>query len=221
MFVTTADPVLEPLILTVNPVLSLLAVDYPADKLACYVSDDGASLLTFYSLVESSKFAKIWVPFCKKYNVQIRAPFRFFTVESISPQDVSLEFQQEWKKMKYMGHGTVGIQGPFYGGTGCFHRRKVIYGLSPDHNDITRKLSKEALLETFGRSIEFTKSAAKILSGMKTSSISPNNISSCIETAYQVAGCDYEYGSSWGREGRRSAMEMSSSGAMAAKELQL
>ncbi|THG13590.1 hypothetical protein TEA_007853 [Camellia sinensis var. sinensis] len=100
MFVTTADPALEPPILTVNTVLSLLAVDYPADKLACYVSDDGASPLTFYSLVEASKFAKIWVPFCKKYNVQIRAPFRFFSVKSTSPQDVSLEFQQEWKKMK-------------------------------------------------------------------------------------------------------------------------
>ncbi|KAF5950078.1 hypothetical protein HYC85_012071 [Camellia sinensis] len=102
MFVTTADPVLEPPILTVNTVLSLLAVDYPSDsdKLACYVSDDGASPLTFYSLVEASKFAKIWVPFCKKYSIQIRAPFRYFTIESTSPRDVSLEFKQEWKRMK-------------------------------------------------------------------------------------------------------------------------
>ena len=48
--------------------------------------------------------------------------------------------------------------------------------------------------------MEFSKSAAKILSGMKKSSISPNNISSCIEAAYHVAGCDYEYGTSWGKE---------------------
>ncbi|KAI8012702.1 Cellulose synthase-like protein B3 [Camellia lanceoleosa] len=354
MFVTTTDPVLEPPILTVNTVLSLLAVDYPSDKLACYVSDDGASPLTFYSLVEASKFAKIWVPFCKKYNIQIRAPFRYFTIESTSPRDVSPEFKQEWKRMKdeyemlskkieeaaqrsipcelagdfadfsniqrkhhptiikviwenkevqsngipplvymsrekrpkhhhhfkagamniltrvsgvmtnapfmlnvdcdmyannprivfhamcfflggfnnqrddlafvqspqvfydglkddpfgnqlvvfykYLVGGIVGIQGPFYGGTGCFHRRKVIYGLSPDDNEIARKLSNEALLKTFGRSMEFTKSAAKILSDMKTSSISPNNISNCIEAAYQVAGCGYEYGTSWGKE---------------------
>lgn len=33
-----------------------------------------------------------------------------------------------------MARGVAGIQGPFYSGTGCFHRRKVIYGLSP--NDI-------------------------------------------------------------------------------------
>ena len=34
-----------------------------------------------------------------------------------------------------MGHGIAGLQGPFYGGTGCFHSRKVIYGLSPDDVD--------------------------------------------------------------------------------------
>ncbi|KAJ7948134.1 Cellulose synthase-like protein [Quillaja saponaria] len=100
IFVTTADPVIEPPIITVNTVLSLLAVDYPTDKLACYVSDDGCSPVTFYSLVEASKFAQIWVPFCKKYNVQLRAPFRYFSVKSISSTYESLEFQQEWRKMK-------------------------------------------------------------------------------------------------------------------------
>ncbi|KAI4322517.1 hypothetical protein L6164_022203 [Bauhinia variegata] len=50
LFVTTADPELEPPIITVNTVLSLLALDYPAHKLACYVSDDGCSPLTFYLL---------------------------------------------------------------------------------------------------------------------------------------------------------------------------
>ncbi|RVW38866.1 Cellulose synthase-like protein B3 [Vitis vinifera] len=60
MFVTTTDPMLEPPIITVNTVLSLLALDYPANKLSCYVSDDGASRLTFYSLLEASKFAKLW-----------------------------------------------------------------------------------------------------------------------------------------------------------------
>ncbi|XP_059628421.1 cellulose synthase-like protein H1 isoform X2 [Cornus florida] len=101
MFVTTADAALEPPIITVNTVLSLLALDYPADKLACYVSDDGASPITFYALIEASKFAKLWVPFCKKYKVQIRAPFRYFSkkIQSLG-HDTSIEFQQEWIKMK-------------------------------------------------------------------------------------------------------------------------
>ncbi|KAM7503654.1 hypothetical protein LguiB_002558 [Lonicera macranthoides] len=100
MFVTTADPILEPPILTMNTVLSLLAVDYPANKLACYLSDDGCSPLTFYSLVETSKFAKIWVPFCKKYEVSVRAPFRYFTPKSTPSKNSSDEFQQEWKRTK-------------------------------------------------------------------------------------------------------------------------
>lgn len=98
---TTADPYLEPPILTVNTVLSLLAVDYPAHRLACYVSDDGCSPLNFYSLVEASKFAKLWVPFCKKYNIRVRAPFRYFLRESDEPPCASSsEFQQDWEKMK-------------------------------------------------------------------------------------------------------------------------
>ncbi|XP_063948956.1 uncharacterized protein LOC108221820 isoform X1 [Daucus carota subsp. sativus] len=31
-------------------------------------------------------------------------------------------------------HGLAGIQVPMYWGTNCFHTRKVIYKLSPDHN---------------------------------------------------------------------------------------
>lgn len=97
MFVTTADPSLEPPIITVNTVLSLLAVDYPVDRLACYVSDDGCSPVTFYCLGEAVEFAKIWVPFCKKYGIRLRAPFRYF---SSGLADESVEFQLEWKRIK-------------------------------------------------------------------------------------------------------------------------
>ncbi|XP_017423272.1 cellulose synthase-like protein H1 isoform X2 [Vigna angularis] len=102
LFVTTADPVLESPIITVNTVLSLLALDYPANKLACYVSDDGCSPLTFYALLEASKFAKFWVPFCKKHNVQVRAPFRYFSDVTINNNEDSLEFKQEWLQVKEM-----------------------------------------------------------------------------------------------------------------------
>ncbi|KAK7272276.1 hypothetical protein RJT34_28773 [Clitoria ternatea] len=104
LFVPTADPILEPPIITVNTVLSLLALDYPAYKLACYVSDDGCSPLTYYALVEASKFAKHWVPFCNKYNIQVRAPFRYFSDVSTanSTTEDSLEFKQDWLRMKDM-----------------------------------------------------------------------------------------------------------------------
>ncbi|TKY48723.1 Cellulose synthase protein H1 [Spatholobus suberectus] len=102
LFVTTADPVLEPPIITANTVLSLLALDYPANKLACYVSDDGCSPLTFYALVVASKFAKLWVPFCKKYNVQVRAPFRYFSNVATTKSEDSPQFKQEWLRMKDM-----------------------------------------------------------------------------------------------------------------------
>ncbi|CAM8937363.1 unnamed protein product [Rhodiola kirilowii] len=99
IFVTTADPELEPPIITVNTVLSLLAVDYEPHKLACYVSDDAGSPITLYSLIQASEFAKHWVPFCKKYKIQVRAPFRYF-VTQVSLDGESLEFQQEWQDMK-------------------------------------------------------------------------------------------------------------------------
>ncbi|PRQ52741.1 putative cellulose synthase (UDP-forming) [Rosa chinensis] len=363
LFVTTADPELEPPIITVNTVLSLLAVEYPTDKLACYVSDDGCSPITFYSLVEASKFAKIWVPFCKKYNVQVRAPFRYFTNNSKlsgnNNNNSSMEFKHEWKMVKdeyeqlsskiedvvrksvnpsdiidgdflvfsnvqrnnhptiikvvwenkeahsnrsvphlvyisrekrpkrphhakagamnvltrvsglmtnapymlnvdcdmfasspniilhamcmllgsknenenafvqcpqvfygglkddpfgnhmvvlwkYVAHGISGIQGPFYSGTGCVHRRRVIYGLSPNYVKVGETNAKsmmqgksvdEELLDMFGK--EFTKSAADALNGKAECS---NMLTKTIEAACLVAGVGYEYGTQWGKK---------------------
>ncbi|MED6182627.1 hypothetical protein PIB30_030366 [Stylosanthes scabra] len=101
IFVTTADPVLEPPIITVNTVLSLLALDYPSHLLSCYVSDDGCSPHTFYALVQASNFAKLWVPFCKKFNVQVRAPFRYFSGDSKAYNSSNIPgFKQEKLKMK-------------------------------------------------------------------------------------------------------------------------
>ncbi|KAK7272278.1 hypothetical protein RJT34_28775 [Clitoria ternatea] len=103
LFVTTADPILEHPLITVNTVLSLLALDYPANKLACYVSDDGCSHLTYYALVEASKFAKHWIPFCNKYNIQVRAPFRYFSdIATTNSSDHPPELKQERQRMKDM-----------------------------------------------------------------------------------------------------------------------
>ncbi|RDY01531.1 Cellulose synthase-like protein H1, partial [Mucuna pruriens] len=348
LFVTTADPVLEPPIITLNTVLSVLALDYPTNKLACYVSDDGCSPLTFYALVEASKFAKFWVPFCNKYNVQLRAPFRYFSHVAINRTEHSLEFQQEWLQIKdmydnlsqkieavtrktipfqldgefavfsnteqrnhpsiikvilerdglpqliyisrekrpqyhhnykagamnvltrvsglmtnapfmlnvdcdmvvnnpkivlhalcilmdskfgkevafvqcfqqfydgmkddpfgnqwvsafeYIIRGMGGLQGPFYGGTNTFHRRNAIYGLYPHEIESGRKgkLEEKILIQQFGSSEEFTKSAANALEGSAYSAndITPSNF---IEAATQVANCDYEYSTYWGKQ---------------------
>ncbi|KAK7263499.1 hypothetical protein RJT34_31090 [Clitoria ternatea] len=349
IFVTTADAVLEPPIITVNTVLSLLAVDYPAQKLACYVSDDGCSPLTFYALEEASKFAKFWVPFCKKYQVQLRAPLRYFSHE---PHASTPEFRQEWLRIrdmyddlsrkievdasrksnpcqldaqflifsnvettnhptilqviwenkegvadglphliyvsrekrpkqphhfkagamnvltrvsglmtnapfmlnvdcdmivnnpkivlhglcillhsqgqnqvafaqclqqfyatlkddpfgnqmailiKHLAAGLAGLQGPFYAGTNCIHRRKVIYGLSPDNMQKGNHITKEELKQKFGDSEEIVKSAGEALEGR---TYSPNNvnISNTVDIASQVADCGYEYGTAWGKQ---------------------
>lgn len=78
IFVSTVDPLKEPPLVTANTVLSIMAVDYPVDKVSCYVSDDGAAMLSFESLAETSEFARKWVPFCKKYSIEPRAPEWYF-----------------------------------------------------------------------------------------------------------------------------------------------
>lgn len=78
IFVSTVDPLKEPPLVTANTVLSILAVDYPVDKVSCYVSDDGAAMLSFEALSETSEFARKWVPFCKKYSIEPRAPEWYF-----------------------------------------------------------------------------------------------------------------------------------------------
>ncbi|XP_075487363.1 cellulose synthase-like protein E6 [Primulina tabacum] len=99
IFVCTADPILEPPSLVINTVLSLISCNHPAEKLSVYLSDDGGSELTFYALLEVSKFSKYWIPFCKKYNVEQRAPEVYFA-QKIDANESSLK--QEWTSIKEM-----------------------------------------------------------------------------------------------------------------------
>ena len=105
MFVTTADPKLEPPAVTVDTVLSLLALDYPAGKLSCYVSDDGCSPLTLFALREAAEFVKLWVPFCRKHRVSVRAPFVYFSSSGGPGRGGAAggEFQRDWAAMKVSG----------------------------------------------------------------------------------------------------------------------
>ncbi|OAY81926.1 Cellulose synthase-like protein D1 [Ananas comosus] len=81
VFVSTADPDKEPVLVTANTVLSILAADYPVEKLACYLSDDGGALLTFEAMAEAANFADLWVPFCRKHRIEPRNPESYFSLK--------------------------------------------------------------------------------------------------------------------------------------------
>ncbi|CAL5055070.1 unnamed protein product [Urochloa decumbens] len=353
VFVTTADPELEPPVVTVNTVLSLLALDYPAGKLACYVSDDGCSPLTCYALREAAAFARLWVPFCRRHGVDVRAPFVYF---SSHPCKADRDFFREWtfikneydelvdriekaeesslvqsdneladflggnrrnhrtiikilwdnsksktvegfpsliyvsreKRPKFhhhfkagamnvltrvsavltnapimlnvdrdmfannpqvilhamclllgfddevhsgfvqapqifynalpddpfgnqtevmykkLGYGFAGLQGIYYNGTGCFHRRKVIYGVPPDCTTLVKPRTKgspswEELQVKLGSQKELIESARSIISGDMLA-VSIVDLSSRIEAANEVAACSYEARTCWGQE---------------------
>ncbi|KAA8527733.1 hypothetical protein F0562_035398 [Nyssa sinensis] len=62
-----------------NTVLSAMALDYPTEKLAVYLSDDGGSPLTLYAIKETCSFARSWLPFCRKYGIKTRCPEAYFS----------------------------------------------------------------------------------------------------------------------------------------------
>lgn len=99
---TTVDTSKEPPLVTANTVLSILALDYPTEKVTCYVSDDGADMLTFEALSETSEFACKWVPFCKRFNIEPRAPECYFAkkVDYLKDKMIFTEFIKERRSIK-------------------------------------------------------------------------------------------------------------------------
>ncbi|XP_066394983.1 probable mixed-linked glucan synthase 3 [Miscanthus floridulus] len=108
VFVTTADPVSEPVLYTMNCVLSILATDYPVDRLTCYLTDDSGALVLYEALVEAASFAALWVPFCRKHSVEPRAPEGYFQLEGMiyngrSPGEFMNDYrhvQREYEELK-------------------------------------------------------------------------------------------------------------------------
>ncbi|KAL8479635.1 hypothetical protein ACS0TY_026511 [Phlomoides rotata] len=101
VFVSTVDPMNEPPLVTTNTVLSILSMDYPVDKVSCYVSDDGATMLTFEGLSETVEFTKKWVPFCKKHNFVPRVPEFYFAQKIDYLKDkIQPSFVKEHRSMK-------------------------------------------------------------------------------------------------------------------------
>lgn len=82
VFISTADPEKEPPLVTANTLLSILATEYPVEKLSVYISDDGAALLTFEAMAEAVAFAEVWVPFCRKHSIEPRNPEAYFSIRN-------------------------------------------------------------------------------------------------------------------------------------------
>ncbi|KAL5803841.1 hypothetical protein ACOSQ3_030641 [Xanthoceras sorbifolium] len=102
IFVCTADPQMEPPIMVINTVLSVMSYDYPPEKLSVYLSDDAGSELTFYALMEASHFSKHWIPFSRKFNVEPRSPAAYFdSISEDSLGDHSLSEDQVAAKKLY------------------------------------------------------------------------------------------------------------------------
>ncbi|XP_051142210.1 cellulose synthase-like protein D5 [Andrographis paniculata] len=101
VFVSTADAEKEPPLVTANTILSILAVDYPVEKVACYLSDDGGSLVTFEALAEAASFARTWVPFCRKHNIEPRNPEAYFAQKRDPLKNkVKLDFVRDRRRVK-------------------------------------------------------------------------------------------------------------------------
>ncbi|XP_047337864.1 cellulose synthase-like protein G1 [Impatiens glandulifera] len=100
VFVCTADPYKEPPLRVVNTALSLMGFDYPApEKISVYISDDGGSHLTLFAFMEAAKFAKYWLPFCRRRRLMDTCPDVFFR-SSYSPTIEIEELKNMYNDMR-------------------------------------------------------------------------------------------------------------------------
>lgn len=100
VFICTADPYKEPPMGVINTALSVMAYDYPSEKLSVYVSDDGGSQLTLFAFMEAAKFARHWLPFCRQHNIVERCPEAYFTSQIAEFIEGWDEIEMAYRKMK-------------------------------------------------------------------------------------------------------------------------
>ncbi|KAL3834920.1 hypothetical protein ACJIZ3_009656 [Penstemon smallii] len=100
VFICTADPSKEPPMRVATTALSVMAYDYPGEKLSVYVSDDGGSELTLFALMEAAKFGKVWLPFCKGNNIMERCPDAYFTRICTSDSQIHENVKVLYENMK-------------------------------------------------------------------------------------------------------------------------
>lgn len=104
VFICTADPEKEPGVEVMNTVISAMALDYPPEKIHVYLSDDGGSPVTLGAMREAWKFARFWLPFCRKYGIKTRCPEAYFSgnddCDGILSCISSIEFIDEKKELE-------------------------------------------------------------------------------------------------------------------------
>lgn len=102
MFICTADPQQEPPLGVMNTVVSAMTLNYPSDKVSVYLSDDAGCSGTLEAMHEAYKFAKTWVPFCKKFGVKTICPEAYFAGPEVDESVMmdSDEFGAEKLKVK-------------------------------------------------------------------------------------------------------------------------
>ncbi|BFG14071.1 hypothetical protein CerSpe_003450 [Prunus speciosa] len=100
VFICTADPEKEPTVGVMNTVLSAMAMDYPPEKLHVYLSDDGGAAVTLKGMREAWRFAKWWLPFCRRYGIKCRAPEAYFSAEEEDANFGGIEFIQDREDIK-------------------------------------------------------------------------------------------------------------------------
>lgn len=101
VFICTADPKKEPTLEVMNTVLSAMVLDYPPEKLHVYLSDDGGASITLTGMKEAFKFARSWLPFCKKYGIKTICPKAYFSSSKDQYGDSGrAEFMEEKQKIK-------------------------------------------------------------------------------------------------------------------------
>jgi len=98
VFVCTADPGKEPTFGVMNTVISAMALDYPAEKLSVYLSDDGGASVTLMGMKEAWAFATWWLPFCKRWNVKSICPQAYF--EGPMEESQNKDFIEDKKSIK-------------------------------------------------------------------------------------------------------------------------
>ncbi|KAL4311591.1 hypothetical protein GQ457_01G032010 [Hibiscus cannabinus] len=148
VFICTTDPNKEPTIGVMNTLLSAMALDYPPDKLRVYLSDDGGYAITLHAMREARRFARFWLPFCRRFDIETRCPEVYFSrTEDYRPNSKNSDFIDEMQKTKEQYE--LFKERVRRGGEECKFKDKGVHSASnhPSCIEVIQEYSKEGLVE--------------------------------------------------------------------------